>query len=175
MLSLAEADTVNIILLQKHLHKVGSWGLVAEDHHLEIVVWQAHIVIGELLLAFGLFKTLLPLLTSFSSASKRASVFLVGATRRNFCDIQGRRGLFINWILGDADLRHMKHDPVDLISRDFQHLLSIKISTCFLQLERRTFKLRYQDYGYVSKWLPLGSSPHSYLYQSWWGRRPLPS
>ena len=80
MLSLTEANTVNIILFEEHLHKICSWWLVAEDHHLEI---------GQLLLEFLLFQTLLPLLMSFSSASRRASVFLVGATRRNFWSYPG--------------------------------------------------------------------------------------
>ena len=77
MLSLAESDTVNIVLLQEHLNKVGSWWLVAENHHLKMLTWVDS-------LAFGYLKTLLPLAISFSSASNKASVFLVEATRRNF-------------------------------------------------------------------------------------------
>ena len=42
MLSLTEANTVNIILFEEHLHKICSWWLVAEDYHLEIV-WSAPI------------------------------------------------------------------------------------------------------------------------------------
>ena len=60
-----------------------------------------------------------------------------------------------------SHLRHMEHDPMDLIGRDFQHFLKSKITY-----------LSCQDI--YQKYLPLGSSPHLYLSQSWWGMLPRP-
>ena len=35
VLSLTEANAVNVIFFQEHLNKIGSGGLVAENHHLK--------------------------------------------------------------------------------------------------------------------------------------------
>ena len=78
VLSLTEANAVNVVLFQEHLNKIGSGGLVAENYHLKSCICK--LLPGDLIL----YQTLLPLLTSFSSASSSASVLLCAATRKNF-------------------------------------------------------------------------------------------
>ena len=39
VLSLTEANAVNVIFFQEHLNKIGSGGLVAENHHLKKVLF----------------------------------------------------------------------------------------------------------------------------------------
>ena len=39
VLSLTEANAVNVILFQEHLNKVGSGGFVAKNHHLKKVLF----------------------------------------------------------------------------------------------------------------------------------------
>ena len=40
VLSLTEANAVNVILFQEHLNKIGSGGLVAENYHLQKVLFE---------------------------------------------------------------------------------------------------------------------------------------
>ena len=40
VLSLTEANAVNVIFFQEHLNKIGSGGLVAENYHLQNVLFE---------------------------------------------------------------------------------------------------------------------------------------
>ena len=40
VLSLTEANAVNVIFFQEHLNKIGSGGLVAENYHLQKVLFE---------------------------------------------------------------------------------------------------------------------------------------
>ena len=42
VLSLTEANAVDVIFFQEHLNKIGSGGLVAEDHHLKKVLFAIY-------------------------------------------------------------------------------------------------------------------------------------
>ena len=56
MLSLTEANAVNVILFQEHLNKIGSGGFVAENYHLkkfylQFTVRQTHLISDLIALA----------------------------------------------------------------------------------------------------------------------------
>ena len=126
VLSLTEANAVNVIFFQEHLNKIGSGGLVAENHHLKKFYLQFTLrwthLISDLIALAHIFLQCLQQCLGFIVCSY-SQEFLNPKIIVSYASTGTKQKASAQSLKKSADLRHMEHYPMDLICRHFQHFL----------------------------------------------------
>ena len=129
VLSLTEANAVNVIFFQEHLNKIGSGGLVAENHHLKKFYLQFNVswthLISDLIALAHIFLQCLQQCLGFVVCSY-SQEFLNPKIIDRYASTGTKQRALAQSLKKSADLRHMEHYPMDLICWHFQHFLRKK-------------------------------------------------
>ena len=118
VLSLTEANAVNVIFFQEHLNKIGSGGLVAENHHLkkfylQFTLRRTHLI-SDLIALAHIFLQCLQQCLGFIVCSY-SQEFLNTKISASYASTGTKQKTSAQSLKKSADLRHMEHYPMDLI------------------------------------------------------------